>query len=179
AKLTGYISGLGATSGSQPVRAVVYGDSGGSPGALLGVSNQVTVSGGQPWAWVDFTFPSAVSVPAGTVWMGYIAGATNDLALLRYDTLSGDLRYNVNTGGYAAGATNPFGAGSAADKHYTLYATYVSTGNSPPVPAVASPSSTLTYKVGDTISFSGSATDAQDGTLPASGLSWTLIVHHC
>ena len=41
------------------------------------------------------------------------------------------------------------------------------------------PSSSLTWKVGDTINFSGHATDAQDGTLPASALSWSLILHHC
>src|SRR4029453_3066171 len=35
-KVTGYVSGLGAGSGSQPVRAVVYADSSGNPGALLG-----------------------------------------------------------------------------------------------------------------------------------------------
>src|SRR4029077_45572 len=109
-KLTGYISGLGAGSGSQPVRAVIYADSGGSPGARLGVSNEVTITAGRSWGWVDFTFPTAVSVSAGTVWMGYIAGTTSDLTQLRYDTAIGDLRWNSNTGGYAAGATNPFGA---------------------------------------------------------------------
>ena len=34
-------------------------------------------------------------------------------------------------------------------------------------------------EVGDVITFSGSATDAQDGTLPASALTWELILHHC
>ena len=29
------------------------------------------------------------------------------------------------------------------------------------------------------INFSGSATDVQDGTLPASALSWDLILQHC
>ena len=29
------------------------------------------------------------------------------------------------------------------------------------------------------IQFAGGATDAQDGPLPASALSWTLILHHC
>ena len=29
------------------------------------------------------------------------------------------------------------------------------------------------------INFSGSGTDPQDGTLPASALSWSLILHHC
>jgi hypothetical protein len=33
--------------------------------------------------------------------------------------------------------------------------------------------------VGDTITFSGSATDAEDGQLPASSLSWSLVLHHC
>jgi glucose/arabinose dehydrogenase/PKD repeat protein len=55
----------------------------------------------------------------------------------------------------------------------------ISVSNSPPVPVIATPSASLTWKVGDTISFSGSATDAQDGTLPASGLSWTLVLQHC
>ena len=71
-KLTGYMSGLGAGSGSQPVRAVIYADSGGNPGALLGVSNAVTITAGQAWGWVDFTFPSAVSIQAGTVWLGIL-----------------------------------------------------------------------------------------------------------
>ena len=52
-------------------------------------------------------------------------------------------------------------------------------GNTPPTPTIASPSSSLTWKVGDTVSFSGSATDTQDGNLPASALSWTLAIEHC
>ncbi len=122
--MTGYISGKGATSGTQPVRAVIYADSGGNPGALLGVSNAVTVKAGQAWGWVDFTFPSSVSIPAGTVWMGYIAGSKNALTQLRYDQLSGDMRYNKNSGGYSAGPSNPFGSPRTASFHYSLYATY-------------------------------------------------------
>ena len=34
-------------------------------------------------------------------------------------------------------------------------------------------------RVGDDIAFSGSATRAAGGSVPASGLSWTLILHHC
>ena len=33
--------------------------------------------------------------------------------------------------------------------------------------------------MGDTISFSGHATDAEDGTIPASGLLWDVIMQHC
>jgi glucose/arabinose dehydrogenase/PKD repeat protein len=55
----------------------------------------------------------------------------------------------------------------------------VTAGNTAPSAVIDSPASSLTWKVGDTISFSGHATDTQDGTLPASALSWSLIVHHC
>ena len=51
--------------------------------------------------------------------------------------------------------------------------------NTPPTPTITSPPAGTTWKVGDLINFSGSATDAEDGTLPASALSWTLILHHC
>jgi glucose/arabinose dehydrogenase/PKD repeat protein len=57
--------------------------------------------------------------------------------------------------------------------------TVITAANTPPAPAILTPSSTLTWRVGDAIAFSGRATDAQDGTLPASALSWALIVHHC
>jgi glucose/arabinose dehydrogenase len=55
----------------------------------------------------------------------------------------------------------------------------ISAGNTVPTATIDSPSSTTTWKVGDIISFSGSATDQQDGTLSASRLSWSLILHHC
>ncbi len=55
----------------------------------------------------------------------------------------------------------------------------ISPGNSPPTAKIGSPLSTLKFKVGQTISFSGSATDPEEGALPASALSWTLILQHC
>jgi PKD repeat protein len=55
----------------------------------------------------------------------------------------------------------------------------VTGGNTAPTAAIDSPASSLSWKVGDTINFSGHATDTQDGTLPASALSWSVILHHC
>src|SRR5205807_521441 len=55
----------------------------------------------------------------------------------------------------------------------------VSVGNTEPVATIDSPASTLAWKVGDTVAFSGSATDAQDGALPASAYTWTLNTRHC
>jgi glucose/arabinose dehydrogenase/PKD repeat protein len=53
------------------------------------------------------------------------------------------------------------------------------TVGSPPSVTIATPSASTTWKVGDVISFSGSATDDPDGPLPASALTWDLILHHC
>ena len=52
-------------------------------------------------------------------------------------------------------------------------------GNTPPVPTIASPAATFTWHVGESISFSGSATDAEDGTIGASGLDWSIVLFHC
>ena len=48
-----------------------------------------------------------------------------------------------------------------------------------PVPVIDTPSSGLTWAVGDTISFSGHATDAEDGAIPAAALSWAIVLMHC
>jgi glucose/arabinose dehydrogenase len=53
------------------------------------------------------------------------------------------------------------------------------TQNRPPTPTISIPLSTLTWKVGDTIQFAGSASDPEDGTLSASRLSWTINLQHC
>jgi glucose/arabinose dehydrogenase len=54
----------------------------------------------------------------------------------------------------------------------------VQPGNTPPSPSMASPALLATFAVGQTITLTGSATDTQDGTLPASGLSWQVLLHH-
>ncbi|HEX2506226.1 MAG TPA: PQQ-dependent sugar dehydrogenase, partial [Gaiellaceae bacterium] len=55
----------------------------------------------------------------------------------------------------------------------------ISSGNTPPDATILTPAATTRWAVGDVISFSGSASDPQQGTLPASSLSWSLVMHHC
>jgi hypothetical protein len=57
--------------------------------------------------------------------------------------------------------------------------TEISVGNTAPTATITGPSPGTTWKVGDTIGFSGIAVDSQDGTLPGSALTWTLVMHHC
>jgi glucose/arabinose dehydrogenase len=55
----------------------------------------------------------------------------------------------------------------------------ITAGDTPPTATIVTPAPGTTWRVGQTIAFSGSATDAQDGNLPAAALSWSLILHHC
>jgi glucose/arabinose dehydrogenase len=55
----------------------------------------------------------------------------------------------------------------------------ITVGNTPPVATITAPAAGTTWRVGDVINFSGSATDQQDSTLPASALSWELVQQHC
>jgi glucose/arabinose dehydrogenase len=55
----------------------------------------------------------------------------------------------------------------------------ISAGNTAPVPVIDSPNPSLRWTVGQSISFSGHATDKQDGTESASRLSWSVLIHHC
>ncbi|HEX8856677.1 MAG TPA: PKD domain-containing protein, partial [Thermoleophilaceae bacterium] len=52
-------------------------------------------------------------------------------------------------------------------------------GASPPNVAIDSPAPSFTWAVGDAIRFSGSASDPQDGSLPASDFTWSVVMHHC
>ena len=55
----------------------------------------------------------------------------------------------------------------------------ISAGNTPPTAVIDTPTAGTTWKVGDVITFSGHATDAQSGTLGASALTWSLVLQHC
>jgi glucose/arabinose dehydrogenase len=51
--------------------------------------------------------------------------------------------------------------------------------NQAPTATILTPGSTLHFKVGDTVSFSGSATDPENGQIPPSRLAWTATIQHC
>jgi hypothetical protein len=56
--------------------------------------------------------------------------------------------------------------------------TTVITVGTPPVAEITSPASGAFYNAGDTIAYAGAGTDAEDGSLPASSFSWTIVFHH-
>jgi glucose/arabinose dehydrogenase len=71
--------------------------------------------------------------------------------------------------------TDPAGASDTQSTTITVGAA----ANSPPVPVIDTPAASFRWKVGNAISFSGHASDAQDGTLPAIRLSWSVVLNHC
>ena len=55
----------------------------------------------------------------------------------------------------------------------------IQAGNSAPVATISAPADLSRYDIGDTITFAGTATDAQDGALPPASLQWNVLLYHC
>ena len=113
-KLSLYLQPTG-TSGQQSFEGVIYAESGGAPGALLGSTSPLTFTSTSPAGWYDLSFPTALKLAAGNYWIGFISGGTAAVAAFRYDSVASALDYNANT--FTSGPSNPFGTPtpSAAD----------------------------------------------------------------
>ncbi len=68
--------------------------------------------------------------------------------------------------------TNAYGAITSSPAYV-----YVSSNN-PPLGTITSPTNGTLFNAGNTISFSGTATDTEDGNLSAAAFSWTIVFHH-
>ncbi len=98
--------------------------------------------------------------------------------------LDGDGQYDDST---AARPTRTYQVGNVTVRlrvddghgHQATASQLIQAGNTEPVIGAMTPAGTLTWKVDDTIGFSASATDAQDGTLPPSAFSWNVALRHC
>ena len=99
---------------------MIYANSGGSPGALVGVTSQVTIAAGQAAGWVDLPFASPVGLGAGSYWLGYWIGGAN--IIFFYDAVAGSEAYAPD--GYSAAGTpnNPYGPSGTSSGAYSLYA---------------------------------------------------------
>jgi glucose/arabinose dehydrogenase/PKD repeat protein len=75
-------------------------------------------------------------------------------------------------GQYVARLTVSDGTNTAVSSDITIRV------GTPPTPHILAPATGTLFRAGDLISYSGSATDAEDGALPASAFSWTILFHH-
>jgi RHS repeat-associated protein len=126
-KISAYLDGNGTGSGSQTVRALIYADSSGSPGALKATSAQVTIAKGRAAGWVDFTISPAITLPSGDYWLVLHSGTTANITRRFGDTLTGAERNNTDT--YSDGAADPFGTATTGNWSWSTYATYTPLSN--------------------------------------------------
>jgi glucose/arabinose dehydrogenase len=73
---------------------------------------------------------------------------------------------------FSAVVTNDFGSAESNPATLTVIA------NAPPVGTITTPVAGTLYRGGESFSFSGAATDPEDGTLPAAAFTWRVDFHH-
>lgn len=125
-----------------------------------------TVSVGQS---ATFTVEANGGAPLSYQWQRDsvdIPGATSSSYTLTNAQL-GD-----NGAQFRARVSNPFGSVTSNAATLTV------TTNQAPSATITSPAHLSTYAAGQTINYSGTATDPEDGTLGASRFSWTIVFHH-
>jgi glucose/arabinose dehydrogenase len=54
----------------------------------------------------------------------------------------------------------------------------ITVGSQPPIPFIAAPTNNAGFMPGQIVSYQGSATDPDQGTLPGNSLQWTVLLHH-
>ena len=122
-----------------------------------------------PGAAATFSVAAAGSAPLSYQWQKNgvsISGATGTSYTIA-SVVAAD------AGQYRVVVTN--GVGTATSSVATLT---VTAPNTAPTAQILTPASGATYVAGVPITFSGSATDAEDGTLPASAFVWRVDLHH-
>jgi glucose/arabinose dehydrogenase len=91
------------------------------------------------------------------------------------DAATATAQYTYNSAGsYLVGLKVTDNHGASATDSVAIRA-----GNTPPTATIVTPSTGFTWKVRDTISFTGRGDDAQDGVLDESRLDWTVLLQHC
>jgi glucose/arabinose dehydrogenase len=128
-------------------------------------SNQ-TVSVGTS---AGFTVTASGTAPLSYQWQKNGANITGATAAW-YQTPMTNLADHGSS--YRAVVTNTYG--SATSNAATLSVA----ANTPPVATILTPAPGTKYNAGTTLSFSGSGTDFENGTLPASAYKWRIDFHH-
>lgn len=80
-----------------------------------------------------------------------------------------------DAGTYSVMISNSFGSVTSIGATLTVN---TSTNNNNPVATISTPINGATFSGGNTINFSGSANDTEDGSLPASAFRWVVELHH-
>jgi glucose/arabinose dehydrogenase len=86
--------------------------------------------------------------------------------------------YSLVAGSGDNGATFRVVVSNAFGSDTSNSATLTVSSNAAPVAAITAPATGTLYSGGDTITYSGTGSDAEDGALPASAFTWEVVFHH-
>jgi hypothetical protein len=115
-----YLDGRAATSGSAPVRAVIYAGTSTGPTSRVATSSAATISAGRAAGWVALSFATPVRLGPGTYWIGLHTGGTTTVVRFAAEAVAGALRSNSDS--YADGAASTFGTATTSDRRISMYA---------------------------------------------------------
>ena len=128
------------------------------------------------------------SVVAGTLSLVHVASDAVVAGGVSYDAAARRVRFTpagplVAGAAYRAvlaggGVADPAGNRLGSTLAWTFTTAAVST-NQAPVPSISAPATGTLFAVGDVVTFAGSATDPEDGTVPPQRLLWSVSVRHC
>ena len=153
----------------------------GSNGAGL---YRIDYVGGAPLTFTQQPQSQTVSVGASVTFSVDASGGTGTIRFqwqrngvdITGATSSSYTRTNVTTAD--SGAQFRVVVSDSANSINSQAATLTVTNNQPPEPQILTPLVGASYGGGQTISYSGSATDPESGVLGASALTWSVVFHH-
>jgi glucose/arabinose dehydrogenase len=136
-----------------------------APSITSNPSNR-TVSMGQS---ASFSVGASGTAPMTYQWQrngANIANATSSTYTLQSTSMSD------NGATFRAVVSNNWGVATSSAATLTVVA------NGAPTGSITTPATGTNYRGGQTITFSGTGSDAEDGTLPASAFTWRVDFHH-
>lgn len=117
-----YMDGNGPGSGTQTIKAVVYADNNGVPGALLATSVAVTVTHGQAAGWVPFAFANGPHLPKGSYWLGMIFSTSSNVSRWFFDAGATN-QWAFASDAYSDGPASTFPSPSYGNVAFSVFAT--------------------------------------------------------
>jgi hypothetical protein len=126
----------------------------------------VTVTAGRP---ATFTVAASGTAPLSYQWQRNstnITGATSSSYTLNPTQLSDDGAL------FRCVVTNSFGNATSNQAKLTVVP------NQGPTATITAPANNSLYSAGETINYSGTGTDPEDGNLPSSSFTWEVVFHH-
>ena len=150
---------------NNAVYKIVYAGGGSAP-IITGQPKNITVTQGDN---AVFSVTATGTAPLSYQWRKNgvnISGATAPSYTMSNTT-------TANAGTYSVVVSNALG--SVTSNNATLI---ITTPNQPPVATITTPVAGSTYAGGSMISFSGTATDLENGALPSSSYIWYVMFHH-